>query len=186
MRQKSVGREDALDKLAQVFRETGYEGASLALLSKATGLGRASLYHHFPGGKVEMAHEVLRRIGEQAEREVLSHLRGSVQPHIKMRRFIAAVNEFYNEGRTNCIVAALVLSGGPAYCANLLKESIQLWIDALAVALLEHGLSRSESHARATNVVAQIQGSLIVSRCLGNLAPFRQMVRTLPGILLAG
>jgi AcrR family transcriptional regulator len=48
-------RSDTLPTLAEVFREHGYEDASLSLLSQATGLGKGSLYHFFPGGKEEMA-----------------------------------------------------------------------------------------------------------------------------------
>ena len=44
-------RSDVLPLLAEVFREHGYEGASLSLISKATGLGKGSLYHFFPGVK---------------------------------------------------------------------------------------------------------------------------------------
>ncbi len=47
--------------LDDVFRRRGYEGATLAELSRACGLGKASLYHHFPGGKDEMANLLLRR-----------------------------------------------------------------------------------------------------------------------------
>ncbi|WP_163777781.1 TetR/AcrR family transcriptional regulator, partial [Proteus mirabilis] len=55
-------RADVLPVLAEVFRAHGYEGASLALISAATGLGKGSLYHFFPGGKEQMAAEVLADI----------------------------------------------------------------------------------------------------------------------------
>ena len=45
--------------LLNIFREYGYEGASLSKISERTGLGKASLYHHFPNGKQQMAQEVL-------------------------------------------------------------------------------------------------------------------------------
>ena len=48
-------RADALPALGEVFREHGFEGASLALIGERTGLGKGSLYHFFPGGKEEMA-----------------------------------------------------------------------------------------------------------------------------------
>jgi AcrR family transcriptional regulator len=47
--------------LDDVFRRRGYEGATLSELSRACSLGKASLYHHFPGGKDEMANVLLRR-----------------------------------------------------------------------------------------------------------------------------
>jgi len=53
-------RDALLRQLGQVFRERGYEGATLTQLAAATGLGKASLYHHFPGGKAEMADVLVR------------------------------------------------------------------------------------------------------------------------------
>ena len=52
-------KADIVRKLADVFSRHGYEGASLKLLSQATGLGRSSLYHYFPNGKEDMASAVL-------------------------------------------------------------------------------------------------------------------------------
>ena len=52
-------RADTLPALAVVFRECGYDGASLALIGQHTRLGKGSLYHFFPGGKEEMADAVL-------------------------------------------------------------------------------------------------------------------------------
>ena len=52
-------KAEIVDRLFVVFQDHGYEGASLADLSRATGLGKSSLYHHFPGGKEQMAEAVL-------------------------------------------------------------------------------------------------------------------------------
>ena len=49
-----VGDAELIDKISRVFRQHGYEGATMSRLSAATGLERASLYHRFPGGKDEM------------------------------------------------------------------------------------------------------------------------------------
>jgi hypothetical protein len=47
----------------QIRVSFGYrEGASLSLISEATGLGKGCLYHFFPGGKEEMADAVLSEI----------------------------------------------------------------------------------------------------------------------------
>ncbi len=51
-------RADVLPQLAEVFRAHGYEGATLALISDATGLGKGSLYNFFPGGKQQMARAI--------------------------------------------------------------------------------------------------------------------------------
>src|SRR5947209_5229638 len=57
----SLTREEVIDRLMDVFRRLAYDGASLAEFSKATGLGKSSLYHYFPGGKEDMGRAVLGR-----------------------------------------------------------------------------------------------------------------------------
>ncbi len=54
-----ITEDRLLEHLTRVFQKHGYEGASLSLIAAATGLGRASLYHRFPGGKADMALAVL-------------------------------------------------------------------------------------------------------------------------------
>lgn len=72
--------DEILNRLTRVFREDGYEGASLARLSKATGLGRSSLYHYFPGGKSEMALAVIERSNKLFAEKVIEPLRRNVAP----------------------------------------------------------------------------------------------------------
>ena len=38
-----LSREEMIEKLVDVFYEYGYDGATLAVISAATGLGKASL-----------------------------------------------------------------------------------------------------------------------------------------------
>lgn len=39
-----IPRDEAIDRLLEVFQRLGYDGASLAELSRGTGLGKSSLY----------------------------------------------------------------------------------------------------------------------------------------------
>jgi AcrR family transcriptional regulator len=75
-RPRSIEEDDLIGRLARVFREVGFEGASLSILAQATGLQRASLYHRFPGGKQQMAEEVLTTTGAWLEAKVLQVLSG--------------------------------------------------------------------------------------------------------------
>ena len=51
----NLSKDEVIQRIVAAFREHGYEGASLSILSQATGLGRSSLYHYFPNGKTDMA-----------------------------------------------------------------------------------------------------------------------------------
>jgi AcrR family transcriptional regulator len=50
-----VSKQIHVPILLKLFRQFGYDGVTLSKISQATGLGKASLYHYFPGGKAEMA-----------------------------------------------------------------------------------------------------------------------------------
>ena len=75
MLKKGVERREVLRALGEVFRAHGYEGASLTLITEATGLGKGSLYHLFPGGKEQMAAEVLADIDAWFELNIYAPLR---------------------------------------------------------------------------------------------------------------
>jgi AcrR family transcriptional regulator len=55
-------RADVVPLLAEIFRELGFEGATLSRITERTGIGKGSLYHFFPGGKEEMAAAVLAEV----------------------------------------------------------------------------------------------------------------------------
>jgi len=59
---KRAQRGDVIPLVAEVFRELGYEGASLNEITERTGIGKGSLYHFFPGGKELMVVEVLDHV----------------------------------------------------------------------------------------------------------------------------
>src|SRR5512138_1607417 len=53
-------RDDILEAAAQVFRQKGYHGASMATIAEAVNLQKASLYHHV-SSKQEILFELLDR-----------------------------------------------------------------------------------------------------------------------------
>jgi AcrR family transcriptional regulator len=180
-----ISREEALDRIGDVMRRYGYDGASLSRISKATGLGRASLYHHFPGGKEEMAREVFGRLGEQVDACILAPLREDVPPRKRIEKMIRGLEEFYARGDKNCLLGAMVLSGGSDRFSKELRSAFRRWIDSLSRVIRSAGISPGVARRRAESAVGLVQGALVVSRGLGEGAPFRQMLRTLPDQLLA-
>jgi len=91
-RTQSVDDDDLIARLACVFRERGYEAASLAVLSKAAGLQKASLYHRFPGGKRQMAEEVLGAAMAWFETNVLAPLRRPGPPAERLGEVISKLS----------------------------------------------------------------------------------------------
>jgi len=87
-------RADLLPALSELFRERGFEGASLSLMTLRTGLGRGSLYHFFPGGKEEMASWVLGEIDDWFEQNLFKPLREDPDPVAAIRAMFHTVDEY--------------------------------------------------------------------------------------------
>lgn len=180
-----ITREEAIDRIADVFRCYGYDGASLSEISKATRLGRASLYHHFPGGKEEMAREVFGQLGRAIGEDILQPLTARGAPAERLERWAKGVERFYAKGTKNCLLGAMVLSGSSDRFAAELSASFQAWIDALTQAVRDAGIPKAEARRRAENAVGRIQGSLVVSRGLRDARHFQRVLAELPAELLA-
>jgi AcrR family transcriptional regulator len=58
-------RTRLLDAAERLFHERGYSAVSMADIAEATGIRKASLYHHVPGGKEELFVEVSVRTFER-------------------------------------------------------------------------------------------------------------------------
>ncbi|MEE8468322.1 MAG: TetR/AcrR family transcriptional regulator [Planctomycetota bacterium] len=172
-----------LEHLSEVFREHGYEGASLSLISDATGLGRASLYHHFPGGKAEMALAVLRHIDGRLASEVLSPLSQTGKPETRVRKVAERLTDFYMRGTFSCLLDTLSLGDPNTELRAAVKASFEGLLEAFAKVSREAGLAPSQAKRRAADAVIRIQGSVVMARATGDTKPFLRTMKGLPQLL---
>ncbi len=134
-------RVACLPALAEAFREHGYEGASLAVLSSATGLGRGSLYNFFPGGKEEMIAAVLADIDGWFERTVFLRLEQAGHGAAAIRFMMGDVTTYFQAGGRVCLLGWIGLGSSRDGFADRVKGYFSRWISSLAVCL-ERGVSR--------------------------------------------
>lgn len=175
-----MSKEEIILQLVDIFRRQGYEGASLSEISKLTGLGKASLYHHFPGGKEEMAASALTYIDSCLERLLLKPLNSEASPSEKLQQMFDRVQTFFDGGRKSCLWAVLLLGeSSDDRFHNRIKQALSRWIEAIATVLQEAGLEAELAQVRAEEAVLRIQGALILSRGLNNTAPFQRTIDAL-------
>lgn len=174
-------RADVLPLLAEVFREHGYEGASLQLISQATGLGKGSLYHFFPGGKAEMAAAVLAEIDDWFERELYAPLRAAEDESVAaaIDAMFAAVDAYFRGGGRVCLIGALALGAARDRFGAAIASYFARWVAALADALQRAGCDATTAAALAEATVAGIQGALVLTRALDDPAVFRRTLLAL-------
>lgn len=65
-----TSREILLRTAAKLFRQKGYHGVGIAEILAVSGLPKGSLYHHFPGGKRELAEAATLWTGGMIEKVI--------------------------------------------------------------------------------------------------------------------
>ena len=175
MARQIAERADAIPPLAEVFREHGYDGASLSLITKATGLGKGSLYHFFPGGKTEMMEAVLADIDRWFETKVFAPLTEASDAKAAIAAMFTAVSAYFRSGERVCLVGVLGLSESGNRFAEMLSGYFTRWIDALEVALGKGGVVSETARDLAEDTVAGVQGAIVLARAMRSAAVFERV-----------
>lgn len=178
-------RADLVPKLAELFRQHGYAGTSLGAIGRATGLGKGSLYHFFPGGKRAMAEAVLAESGRVFAVEVLGALRHPGDPKEAIREMCRAVDRHYRAGRRVCLYAAFARDATREEFAPVLRRHFQLWTEALAQALVRAGRGPAAARTEATDALAAIEGAMALARAADDPRIFAGALARLEARLLA-
>ncbi len=183
---KKISDEDVLDALQGVFQRHGYAGTSMSLIAEASGLGRASLYHRFPGGKLEIALAVLEGAAAWVEEHVLTPLRSAAPPRERVAEMGRQISMLYEGGRRSCLLDALALGDSETVLRDRVQEATEAWADALARTLRDAGLAPDEARVRAEDGLVAIQGSLVLARALRDQGPFLRTVASMEDRLFGG
>jgi TetR/AcrR family transcriptional repressor of lmrAB and yxaGH operons len=170
-------RAALLPKLGEVFRTYGYEGASLTLITTATGLGKGSLYHLFPGGKAQMAKDVLAEIDNWFEREVFAPLRDSDDAQAGIAHMFTAVDNYFRSGRRVCLVGVFALGAARDEFTDAVHGYFAAWHKALVSALTRSGHARAEATELSEDILAGIQGALVLARAADDPKIFSRALR---------
>ena len=172
-------KSEIVDQLFIVFRDRGYEGSSLAELSQATGLGRSSLYHHFPRGKEQMAEAVLEQ-GKAFIQTAVAEVAESEEPlRTRIKKISAALDQMYAGGRNACVLGRLATADiGPAG-HQILRDIFELWATAIAELARDSGMSATHARQFAEDWIARVQGSLILHSASGDRKPFERTLSAL-------
>ncbi|MHC2075993.1 TetR/AcrR family transcriptional regulator [Agrobacterium tumefaciens] len=178
-------KSDAVASLAEVFREHGYEGASLALIGKATGLGKGSLYHFFPNGKEEMVQAVLVEIEQWFEDSVYSPLRDGDDANAAITAMLDETAKYFRSGRRVCLVGALAVTNTRDLFAQAIRRYFVAWVDALQAALVRQGRDAEQARLLSEDAVLSIQGAIVLSRALDDPAIFQRAIDQLHSRLAA-
>jgi AcrR family transcriptional regulator len=179
-----LAKEEVLGRIFGVFRTYGYEGATMARISEATGLGRASLYHYFPGGKDDMARAVLGGARSWLAANVIAALEASASVASRLKAMTAALRAGYADGEASCVINLLGIGEAGDKFAEELRETLEPWLHALEKVLRESGVAPARARRVAIEAVVRTEGALVVARALRDTAVFVRVVGEVEKMLL--
>lgn len=156
---RATRRAALLDTLAGVFRERGYEGATLTELAAATGLGKASLYHHFPGGKAEMCDALIRAAVAEAQTRAFSHLRGGEPPAARLQQFLAGYSGYLEHAGGPCLLGVLAMGSARQSHGGRIAAQFRDWQADLARVFEDAGQKPKRAGRSAAEVFNTLYGA---------------------------
>jgi AcrR family transcriptional regulator len=175
-----VKKGDTKDRMIaaarRLFRERGYLGTALSDVVSESAAPRGSIYFHFPGGKEELASEViLLHAGDH-----IAHINRAAATTNTARQLIEVfmgrerdelISTDYREG---CAMAPIAIETTPAsvQLSDANRRAFQDLITTLAARLTEKNVPVSRATQLATNVWSSVEGALILSRVLRSPEPF--------------
>ena len=165
------------DGLARVFSRYGYCGASIDRLSEETGLGRASLYHRFPGGKDQMVSAIINR-AEERYGTALAPACAEGVPYKRAQEVAKGLNDYYKNGTQACLIIALSVSDGDGPATG--GVCVDGWADGLMRIALDAGMSSVEADAAVMDAIAAIEGGLVIAATTGKTGAYERAIATLP------
>jgi AcrR family transcriptional regulator len=172
------GRERLLAGARKLLAEKGYAGMELRDVAAVGDAPRGSIYHHFPGGKTQLAVEAVEREGAEIRLAIKRGIedRGLAKT-LKMFGDVFSRRVKDHPERLGCPVAAAALARpeDPALAAAA-TAAFTSWEAPIAAALREEGVGRKEAAAFAGLVVSTIEGALIRARAAGDQAPLDSAV----------
>ncbi len=162
-----------LNGARQLLAEKGYAGMELRDVAARGDAPRGSIYHHFPGGKRQLAVEAAELEGTEIRDLIERSLaeRGLAQT-------LTAFGEMFRRRvkdqpeRLGCPVAAAALARpeDPELAAAA-TAAFQSWERPIAAALRDEGVSARDAEAFAGLVVSTVEGALLRARAAGSQQP---------------
>jgi AcrR family transcriptional regulator len=161
--------------MAELLRVQGYAATGIQQLARAAGAPTGSIYHHFRGGKREVAAAALRESGA-AYIQLLPLLldQHADLPTAIDAAFAAAADDIANTGWANmCPVATVAseIADTEPELRQVAAEVIASWADTGSRYLARRGLSQADARAAMYALLAALEGGFLLARAQRSAEP---------------
>ena len=161
-------RERILTASEELFRRQGFMGTGLKQILTMAEAPFGSLYHHFPGGKDELAAETIRRAGDHYAAIVTGKLTETSDLVANVRSAFRAAGQTLTDSEyaDACPIETVALevasTNEPLRLAT--AEVFDSWIVRLTALLALEGVEEPRARELAQVVICALEGAFILAR----------------------
>jgi AcrR family transcriptional regulator len=182
-------RERIVEATSALFMQRGYAGSGLKDISTASAAPIGSLYHHFPGGKAELASETLRVSG-QAYQDIVTAVWDAAPDVVSAVRdcFAGAADVLRDTDYADaCPVAtvALEVASSDDQLRRVTAEVFGSWLAAARERLAAAGIEPTAADDLAVTFVGALEGGFLLSRAAKDTAPMDALGRSVASLVEA-
>jgi AcrR family transcriptional regulator len=177
MPRESDARRQMIESAAVLFRERGVRGTSFSDVLAHSGAPRGSIYHHFQGGKTQLAEEATRWAGEFIVAGAVAALAdgdpaGAIDTFREQWTRILRRSDF----TAGCVIVAATLEGDrEPSVRDTAGQAFDAWEEVLADALRARDVPAPRARSIATLVIASIEGAIVLARAQRHTRPLERV-----------
>lgn len=163
-----------VEAAAGLLRTRGLAATSFTEVLAASGASRGVIYHHFPGGKAELAREAVAWTG----RSVKSRLTAidADDPQGVITQFLAVVRPAVEQsaGGCSCAVAAVTLESAQVdpELTEVVHIALHSWVEELDRQLLRTGATSQAATTLSMLMITFLEGAHVLCRAAGSMEAF--------------
>lgn len=180
---KTSTRDKLIHAMADALQRKGLHGVGLNELLEVAGAPKGSLYHHFPGGKGELAVAAIEHISQHIDSLFERLFVQQADPLQAMHHWLqGALQQLENsQFERGCPLATIALESGPedVEIRAALQRSFKAVRQALSRQLQAHGHSDEQADNLAALFVALYEGGLLQARVAGSSEPLKRAATAL-------
>lgn len=170
-------KTNMIETTAKLLQKQGFHGTGLNEIIQVSGSPKGSIYHHFPGGKEELAVAAIEWTKEQVRTYLVRQLEKEASANNAIARLINDSANQFDEGAyfRGVPVIALTLENAAASTAirTACKEAFEDWERVIAKKIEASGCSTADAAERASVIHAMMQGAAAISFAKESSDPLR-------------
>jgi TetR/AcrR family transcriptional repressor of lmrAB and yxaGH operons len=171
---RSDTRRKMIAGAALAIGTRGVGAMSLRDLAKEAGVPLGSTYHHFPGGKAQLAEEAVSSIGRKVTRLVdkarAEGIEAALAAFARVWRELLVETDF----RTGCPVLAVATGDDPGLTETA-RAIFATWQELMVDGLVADGVPAERAPGLARMIIASLEGAVAVGRAERSLEPLDQV-----------